>query len=136
MIPEFGRSPEKKMAIHSSILAWWVTWKHDQVTNTFSFHHIRRRLEVSRTQMKMTLFTNMRSFSNFSKQWGVIQRLQTSNLQWFQKNFSKKKKTEGDPNKRQGEMLSSWFKELLHSNQLIFMMQVWFAFLKSNHPSH
>ena len=64
---------------------------HDQMTNTFTFYHIWRGLQVSRTQMKMTLFTNLRSFSHFNKQWGVIQRLQTGNLQRsFQKSFSKK----------------------------------------------
>ena len=64
--------------------------------------------------MKMTLFTNMRSFSNFSKQWGSFKDckpvIYNDSKRVSQKKKTKtktKKKTEGDPNKRQGEMLSS-----------------------------
>ena len=29
LIPESGRSPEKEMATHSSILAWRIPWRED-----------------------------------------------------------------------------------------------------------
>lgn len=68
------------------------------------------RLEVVRTQIKRTWFTNLRSLGHSSKQWGAIQRSFTMITPKAVSQTGLNEKKAGD----RKEYWSAWFKESFH----------------------